>query len=92
MYLYKYLIVYLYRYPFSIVFNSSNRFMQDSNSSMCKIARKFHQTFLGRNQEDIMTLLVTLMCGFVLYGRVDNGACNPSVIVRLDTQVSRILH
>jgi hypothetical protein len=32
-------------------------------------------------------MLVTLMCGFVLYGRVENGACDPSETYRLDSQV-----
>lgn len=41
-----------------------------------KSLRRFQLTWVGQNTEDILTVLGTLMGGFILFGRVFNGQCD----------------
>lgn len=41
--------------------------------------QRFHTSWLGRSIEDLLSISSTLMFGFMLYGRVENGQCNKSI-------------
>jgi hypothetical protein len=62
-----------------LLFVNSFSLEEDANSILDKLVKRFHLSWFGRNIENILCVSSTLMFGFVLYGRVDNGQCHKSI-------------
>lgn len=73
------IIVDLGIYSLFIFLKKFNSFMKSSSSYSYRVAEKLRKSMLGRHIEDVLINLVSLLFGFLLYGRVRNEQCDPSI-------------